>query len=193
MFPVEAFRSTVLKFVAILQEYSIPFHLTGGVTSTAYGEPRMTQDIDIVVDNESLSSCLNAFIVSLEQNDFMKSDDSIRQAVASRGMFQLLDNSESLKLDIYARELVIGELQRSRPMEVFEGVTLPVVARADAAISKLFWIQKGSHKSRRDLRKIWEGSSDKERGEISAAAMKAKIAELLDEVIKEPDEIDTGI
>lgn len=51
MFPVEAFRNTLVKAVAILERYSIRFHLTGGITSVLYGEPRMTQDIDIVIDN----------------------------------------------------------------------------------------------------------------------------------------------
>jgi hypothetical protein len=56
MFPVEAFRSTVLKIVEIFREHSIPFHLTGGVTSTAYGEPRMTQDIDIVIGSDQIKT-----------------------------------------------------------------------------------------------------------------------------------------
>lgn len=49
MFPVEAFQQTIEKFVAIARQTSLPFHLTGGTISSAYGEPRLTQDIDIVV------------------------------------------------------------------------------------------------------------------------------------------------
>ncbi len=41
MFPIESFRKTLLKVVEILQPLQIPFHLTGGVTSVAYGEPRL--------------------------------------------------------------------------------------------------------------------------------------------------------
>ena len=69
-------------------------------------------------------------------------------------MFQLLDNVEALKLDIYPRELIAGELDRSCLVEVFAGVEFPVASRADVA-SKLVWISKGSHKSRRDLRQIY--------------------------------------
>ena len=50
-------------------------------------------------------------------------------------------------MDVYAREL-----SRSESHEVFEGQMLSVVSRQDAAISKLLWISKGSHKSRRDFR-----------------------------------------
>lgn len=52
MFPVEAFQQTLTKFVSILQILEIPFHITGGSISSAYGEPRLTQDIDIVVSPE---------------------------------------------------------------------------------------------------------------------------------------------
>jgi hypothetical protein len=34
------------------------------------------------------------------------------------------------------------------------GLTLPVASRPDLVLSKLIWISKGSHKSRRDLRQI---------------------------------------
>ena len=70
-------------------------------------------------------------------------------------MFQLLDRVESLKLDIYPRELIAGELDRSVSQEVFEGEELPVASCADVAVSKLVWISKGSHKSRRDLRQVF--------------------------------------
>jgi len=45
VFPIEVFRPTLEKAVAILQLHHIRFHLTGGVISIAYGEPRMTLDI----------------------------------------------------------------------------------------------------------------------------------------------------
>ena len=44
MFPVEAFENTIGKFVAIAEAIDLPFHITGGSISSAYGEPRLTQD-----------------------------------------------------------------------------------------------------------------------------------------------------
>jgi len=190
MFPIDAFRSTVMKVVAIFQKHDIPFHLTGGVTSTAYGEPRMTQDIDIVIGNEAVSKCLDAFLESLDRSDFMRNAKAIRESVKSKTMFQLLDSVESLKLDVYPRELIEGELSRSEEVEVFKGELLPVVARTDAAVSKLIWINKGSHKSRRDFRKLWDGCNDQHRQTIETVANSLDLSVLLQEVISEPDEIE---
>ncbi len=56
MFPVEAFQRTVEQFVAILRQLEIPFHITSGSISSAYGEPRLTQDIDIVISPDVVAT-----------------------------------------------------------------------------------------------------------------------------------------
>ena len=190
MFPVDAFRSTIQKLVSILEQLGIRYHLTGGLTTIYYGEPRLTQDIDIVVDNQQISSNLVPFLSLLESSDFIHNPIVVREAIASRGMFQLLDGIESLKLDIYPRELIPGELDRSVREYVFEGEELPIASRTDAAISKLIWISKGSHKSRRDFRKIYLSSDGDDRKAIEELAKKMSLMNLADNVIAESDEID---
>lgn len=190
MFPVEVFQNTLTKLTDILQRHEIRFHLTGGLTGTAYGEPRMTQDIDIVVDPKRIQRVLDDFIGSLRQSDFMFDEQSIRTAVERGGLFQLLDEKEILKLVLYPRELIAGELDRSESLEVFAGLWLPVVSRVDAVASKLVWISKGSHKSRRDLRAITRNASDQQRTQIDATATRLGLADLLTEVLAESDEIE---
>jgi hypothetical protein len=65
MFPVEAFQRTVERFVAILRRHEILFHITGGSISSAYGEPRLTQDIDIVVSPEMAKKRLDDLIAAV--------------------------------------------------------------------------------------------------------------------------------
>jgi hypothetical protein len=38
------------KIVDVLEDLQIPYFVTGAVASIAYGEPRLTNDIDIVAD-----------------------------------------------------------------------------------------------------------------------------------------------
>lgn len=189
MFPIESFQNTLLKIVAILQQQSIPFHLTGGITGVAYGEPRLTQDIDIVLKNSATSDRLDSLIDALDESDFIYDPNAIRQAVSDKKMFQLFDSVEALKLDMYPREMIEGELTRSQTVEIFESVQLPIASRFDAAISKLLWIQKGSHKSRRDLRQIVRNSSELEIASIRKMANDLQLKTLFNEVMVEPDEI----
>ena len=189
MFPIESFKNSLLKIAEILQRQEIPFHLTGGITGVAYGEPRLTQDIDIVIDNAKCLANLNLLIAELNQSDFVFSADTIKDAVKAKSMFQLFDGVESLKLDIYPREMIEGELSRSQMLEIFESVSLPVASRVDAAVSKLIWISKGSHKSRRDFRQISMRATEPENLAIRKMAKDLGFEDLLEEVIAESDKI----
>jgi hypothetical protein len=190
MFPVETFRTTLEKIIKILRTFQIRFHLTGGVTSFAYAEPRMTQDLDIVIDNDAILRQLDLFIKSLQDSDFLFDEMAVRNAVDKKQMFQLLDSVEALKLDLYPRELIPGELDRSEPVELFDGLSIPIASLADAAISKLIWISKGSHKSRRDLRQLIRIAAETQRQTIDKLAKSLGLDKLLSEVLAEPDEID---
>lgn len=189
MFPIESFKNSLLKFVKILNRHEIPFHLTGGITGITYGEPRLTQDIDIVIENASSVKKLEALLRELIDSEFVFTESAVKEAIKEKGMFQLFDSVESLKLDVYPREMIEGELSRSQQVEIFDSIHLPIASRCDAAISKLIWISKGSHKSRRDFRQIHIRSSETETKEIRQIARLLCLEELLDEVLAESDEI----
>jgi hypothetical protein len=190
MFPIEIFRTTLEKIIKILQALQIRFHLTGGVTSIAYCEPRMTQNMDLVIDNDAVAGQLDIIIGSLQDSDFLFDEEALRSAVSKKQMFQLLDSVEALKLDIYPRELIPGELDRSNTIELFDALSVPIASLADAAVSKLIWISKGSHKNRRDLRQLIRITTKSQRQAIDQLAISLGLDQLLSEVLAESDEID---
>ena len=190
MFPLETFHTTLLKIIEILNKHKIRFHLTGGITNIAYSEPRMTQDVDIVVDNQAIMTQLDSFLGSLRASDFLFDEAAIRIGIDRKHMFQLLDSVEVLKLDIYPRELIPGELERSNSIELFNGTAIPIASLPDTALSKLIWISKGSHKNRRDLRHLLRVSTPGQRQTIENLAIDLKLGDLLSEVLSESDEID---
>ena len=61
--------------------------------------------------------------------------------------------------------------------------------RPDAAASKLAWVSKGSHKSRRDLQQIVRQMPPNERDELDRLAGLLALGELLATILAEPDEI----
>ena len=188
MFPIEAFERTARKFVFIATKLNLPFHFTGGVVSSAYGEPRMTQDFDIVVSPVVAKTQVDELCKQLSGSDFLYTEAVVRKAILNECQFQLLDKTETLKLDIYPRELIPGELGRSQQIELFPGVFLPIVSRYDAALSKLIWIEKGSHRSRRDLRSIFRNGDMVQQDAIRTQSQVLGLGVLLDEVLNESDE-----
>ena len=67
MFPVDAFRKTLGKAVDVFQRHSIRFHLTGGITTIAYGEPRLTHDLDLVIENRAVAAQLDVRLAQPER------------------------------------------------------------------------------------------------------------------------------
>jgi len=186
----EGFQPALAKLVAVLERLGIRFHLTGGIASVAYGEPRLTQDIDVVLDPSRVIEVEEELLAGLVANDFFFDEAMARRAISSRRMIQLLDVEQAIKLDLYVRCLIPGELDRSVETELFPGMIVPVVARTDAALSKLIWIRHGSHRSRRDLRGILAGASAEEASVIHAMAREMGLEPLLRQVIDESDELD---
>ena len=118
MLPADGFQPTLSKLVDVLDRFRIRFHLTGGLTSVVYGEPRMTQDVDLVLDRDQVMAERDAFLGALANAGFHFSEELAREGIESRRMFQLLDVDQIIKLDLYVRCLIPGELDRSVPTEV---------------------------------------------------------------------------
>ena len=191
MFNLVEFRDCLERAVSLLRTCEIRFLITGGAAAIAYGDPRTTQDIDLVIEGIAIQERLELFLAQLRQEKFLYNEQTVRTAVASRRQFQLLDTGSSLKLDLYPRELVPGALDRAVQVEIMPGLTLPVASRPDLVLSKLIWISKGSHKSRRDLRQIMLRVNTAETATIHFLAEQAGLRVLLDETLSEIDEVET--
>lgn len=191
MFNLVEFRDCLERAVSLLRSCEIRFLITGGAAAIAYGDPRTTQDIDLVIEGIAIQERLELFLTQLRQEKFLYNEQTVRTAVASRRQFQLLDTGSSLKLDLYPRELVPGALDRAVHVEIMPGLTLPVASRPDLVLSKLIWISKGSHKSRRDLRQIMLRVSEADTATIHSLTEQTGLRVLLDVVLSESDEIET--
>ena len=49
-------RETIERITAILGELGLRFHFTGGVAASFYGDPRFTQDLDLVIRTDQRSA-----------------------------------------------------------------------------------------------------------------------------------------
>ncbi len=143
-----------------------------------------------MVDRERLAAVVDEFLAALSGAGFIFGEATVRRSIASGGMFQLLEPEEVVKLDLYTRCLLLGELDRSVRAEIFPDMSLPFVACPGAALSKLIWIHRGSHRSRRDLCWILAGAMSEELAAVKSTAHDMGLGEILDQVIGETDEID---
>jgi hypothetical protein len=134
------FEEVVLKVVEILNRINIPYFLTGALAVVYYGEPRTTQDIDIVVEIQDKD------IITLIKNfrsDFIISEESIKVAIRDRTMFNVLHKDMNFKIDFW----VLGddEFSRERILKRSKknilGTEMYLPNAEDVIISKLEWFK----------------------------------------------------
>src|SRR5262245_38574238 len=82
MFTPDAFHVVLRNISRILAECEIPFLMTGGFATIYYSEPRLTIDVDLVVDPGRMLQHVDSFLESLESESYVFDAGVIRDAVA---------------------------------------------------------------------------------------------------------------
>ena len=141
------------KIVEALENLRIPYLVTGSVAAMAYGEPRLTNDIDIVADINEKN--IPGLIDSFPPDEFYLSADMIRQAIIHRGQFNIIHPVSGLKVDIFVKRDTPFEhsrFRRIRRIQPAESYQANFAAPEDIIIKKMEFYQKGS--SEKHLRDI---------------------------------------
>ena len=123
--------------VELLDGARIPYMVVGSYASTFHGEPRMTRDIDVVVDPTRESILL---LVDLVDRDRFYLGDA-EDAFLNRSMFNLIEPDTGWKVDFVIRRdrpFSEVEFQRRFPAMV-AGVQVFMATAEDTMLAKLEW------------------------------------------------------
>ena len=151
----------VLKIVTdCLNRADIPYMVSGSMAANYYSIPRMTRDIDIII--ELKESDIDKF-VSLFQTDFYLSRQMVQKEVLRQGIFNLIHNQYVIKVDfIIKKSSPYHETAFSRKREVLiEGNPMWFISPEDLVISKLDWARDSrSEMQLKDVRNLIETVSN---------------------------------
>ena len=128
-----------MKIIASrLDSAGIPYMMTGSMAMAIYSIPRMTRDIDLVVEVEPVDVDT---IVNLFSEDCYIDRDSVSHAVDNRSMFNIIHSEWVIKADFIIRkdEKYRREEFARRQKIGIEDTTLFVVSVEDLILSKLLW------------------------------------------------------
>ena len=151
----------VLKLVAKrLDENNIAYMITGSIAASYYATPRMTRDIDIVIelDSPKIDQIFQAF-----KNDFYIERDAVSEAVEKQKLFNIIHNEKVVKVDFIVKkqtEYRQLEFDRRRLVTVKE-FAVSIVSPEDLVISKLIWAKESrSEMQFKDVQNILEDVED---------------------------------
>lgn len=157
----------ILKSVCqSLENANIPYMLTGSFAANFYAIPRMTRDIDFVLEiyKFDVSRLYKAF-----QNDFYIDKDSIIQAIEHQGMFNIIHNDSIIKIDFIIRKDLPyrnTEFERRRKIKI-DNEEIWIVSPEDLIISKLFWAKDSfSEMQIKDVKNLMGALNNLDKGYI---------------------------
>ena len=137
-----------------LENRNIAYLLSGSYALNIYATPRMTMDIDILINlnKANLPSFFEIF-----ENGYNLNKESIQNDVFARRMFNIIHSETSFKFDFIPKdrsEYSNSQFSRKR-YEKIDGFKALIISPEDLLISKLRWIQNtGSDFHLRDLENL---------------------------------------
>ncbi len=155
------------KVIRALDGSGCAYMLTGSFASSMQGEPRLSHDIDLVVDLKP--EALPGLLESFPSPEFYLDEWSVREAIRNKTMFNLLQVSEGDKVDFWmltGDPFDVSRFARRRHEDAL-GVRLFVSSPEDTILAKLRWakLSGGSEKQFYDALRVYEvqyGSMDVE-------------------------------
>jgi len=152
----------VLLFTRRLERAKIPYMVTGSAAAMIYGEPRLTNDVDVVVvlDRESAANMVEAFPMA----EFYCPPQEVISVEASReqrGHFNIIHHETGFKADIYLSgrdSLHVWGLANSQRVLISEDM-VTIAPPEYVIVRKLEYFREGgSEKHLRDIRAMLQNS-----------------------------------
>jgi len=174
------------RTVETLERLNLTYLVTGSMATILYGEPRFTNDIDIVV--QLSAKRIGDFVQAFPSDEFYLDDELIRQAVESRGQFNVLHPASGLKIDVIIPEMDdfdrsrFTRARRVRPANDYEAT---FASAEDVIVKKLqFHAEGGSDKHLRDIASVLRISgADLDRDYVTEWADRLGVREIWDLIL----------
>jgi hypothetical protein len=141
------------RFVGVLDALAVRYRVVGSMASTTYGEPRFTNDLDVVVDLPP--EAIDSFCRSFPSEEFYCYPEAVREAVRRRHQFNIIHYESGFKIDVFIPEPGREHeafLARGQRIALPAGSPTWFASAEDVILKKLEYFREGgSEKHVRDI------------------------------------------
>jgi hypothetical protein len=180
--------TNLLQFVAdVCGRLQLPYFVTGSVAAGFFSEPRLTNDVDVVVDLNQYN--VVEFCNQFNPDVYYVSTDAAREAVNLHSQFNILHPESGFKIDVmipadsaYSR----NRFARARPVKMVSGTTVMSSTPEDVILKKLeYYREGGSEKHVRDIASLLKvGVKEIDRYYLDQWALRLGLKDTWDEMKK---------
>jgi hypothetical protein len=139
--------------VTTLERLGLRYLVTGSVATVFYGEPRLTNDIDVVVDLPADRT--GEFCRAFPRPGFYVDEDAARAAVEQRAQFNIIHPTSGLKVDVLIpadTDFNRSRFARARRVQPAADYKASFASPEDVIIKKMeYYRDGGSEKHLRDI------------------------------------------
>ncbi|HEX4665228.1 MAG TPA: hypothetical protein VH207_01405 [Chthoniobacterales bacterium] len=145
-----------------LDRAGISYMLTGSMAMNYYAQPRMTRDIDFVIE---LARENAERVVDLFRPDYYVSGEAVRDSIETNSIFNLIHEESVIKVDCVVRKDTPyrkAEFARRCQIEIDDFFTW-IATKEDLIISKLDWAKEShSEMQMRDVKNLLASGCDQD-------------------------------
>jgi hypothetical protein len=180
----------LIRLAEALDAEGILYFVTGSVATIFYGEPRLTNEIDVVVALDPAR--IRALARRFTPPDFYFEPESALHALSSGGRFNVIQPATGLKIDFMipaGGPFDQARFSGSRRLAIGPDASATFAAPEHVILKKLrYYVDGGSDKHLRDIAGILRVSgSSIDRGEIDRWADELGVAEVWRQIRERED------
>ena len=179
------------QVLAAIEAEAIPYMVTGSIASSRYGEPRSTNDADVVVDPAPQQ--LDALVRRMQAGGLYVDLAAARSALAGRGQFNVA--ALDLKVDLIVRKAdafstsAFGRRRRVRG----PALNADLISPEDLILTKLVWaVETGSARQLRDVEGIIAIADDLDRAYVTRWADELGVGDAWHALLEDASTSDPG-
>ncbi len=148
--------AVAVAFTGLLERLGVRYVVVGSLASSVHGEPRSTNDIDVLADFDVAD--VGEFVKAVTP-DYYVSEPAVREAVRSGTSFNVIHLRTAVKVDVF----IAGEdpfdrerIRLGKRLEVSRERTASMVldTAEHSILRKLEWYRRGGEVSERQWRDV---------------------------------------
>ena len=156
-------QSDLLRYVSrAIESLGLRYFVTGSTATIFYGEPRFTNDIDVVVDLSELN--IADFCRQFPQDQFYLIEPAVAQAVRQKSQFNIIHPTSGLKIDVIVPDASLfnrSRFERTRRVHAGDDFDVNFASPEDTIVKKMdFYREGGSEKHLRDITGVLKTSRE---------------------------------
>lgn len=174
------------SITGVLEGLGVRYLIGGSLASSVHGEPRSTNDVDILVDFHA--EHVEPFVQAI-RGDYYVSEPAVRAAVKSGYHFNVIHMNAAVKVDLFLAGDDPFNLERLDARQALQLPTDPEIGvyvdtAEHSVLRKLEWFRRGGEVSERQWRDVVAilriQGSRLDQTRLSTWALRLGVADLLD-------------